>query len=159
MALALVTPVKKRLLTVASTSTTATSAVFTLPLADAYTFYMNVTTATAGTMDTVFLTSIDGGTTFVNVPWRFAQVATTTGCFVLNIRSGVGQGTMDTTAGTAASATVGNGALVTATGGQLCMQAVVDTSNMKFTYTIGTGPYVFTLDVLAWPRGAMFGID
>lgn len=152
MALSLVKPVVKTLLTVASTSTTATSAAFTIPIADAYTFYMNVTTATAGTMDTVFLTSIDGGTTYVNVPWRFAQVATTTGVFVLNVRSGIGNG-YDATAPT------GTGVLVADTGGALGLSAIVDVNFMKFKYTIGTGPDVFTLSVIAWPRGAMQGVD
>lgn len=146
MALNLIIPQPKLLLAVASTSTTATSANFTLPLADRYTFYMNVTTATAGTMDTVFQTSVDGGTTYVNVPWRFAQVATTTGVLVLNVRSGLGN-SYDVTAPT------GTGTLIAATGGALALSAIVDPRYMKFTYTIGTGPYVFNLYVVAWPLG------
>ena len=152
MAVGLIKPVIQTLLTVASTSTTATSANFAIPIADSYTFYMNVTTATAGTMDTVFQTSIDGGTTYVNVPWRFAQVATTTGVFVLNVRSGLGNG-YDATAPT------GTGVLVADTGGALALSACVDTAHMKFKYTIGTGPDVFTLSVIAWPRGSSAGID
>lgn len=146
MALNLTVPQPKLLLAVASTSTTATSAAFALPLADRYTFYMNVTTATAGTMDTVFQTSIDGGTTYVNVPWRFAQVATTTGVLVLNVRSGLGN-SYDVTAPT------GTGTLIASTGGALALSAIVDPRFMKFTYTIGTGPYVFNLYVVAWPLG------
>jgi hypothetical protein len=69
MAQANVYPISKLLLTVTSTATTATSANFTLPLANQYTFYMNVTTATAGTMDTVFQTSLDGEPR-INVPRR-----------------------------------------------------------------------------------------
>lgn len=152
MALTLLLPVKKQLVTVASTSTTATSANFTIPLADSYSFYLNVTTATAGTLDVVFQTSVDGGTTYVNIPWRFAQATTTTGCLVLNVESGLGSG-MDATTPT------GNGTLIAATGGALALSAVVDPLFMKVTYTIGTGPYVFNLYVIANPRGSVRGID
>lgn len=145
-------PLIQKVLTVASTAVTATSPVFAIPVADAYTFYLNVTTATAGTCDVVFQTSLDGGTTFVNVPWRFAQIATTTGCLVLNTRTGLGPGN-DITAPT------GTGTLIAATGGALSLQAVVDPRNMKVTYTIATGPDAFTLYCAAWPRGTLAGVD
>lgn len=147
-------PFFTKLLTVASTSTTATSPVFSIPMADNYTFYMNVTTATAGTMNTCFSTSVDGGTTFVNIPWSFAQVATTTGCFVLNVGSGVGGSSYDVTAAT------GTGTLITAaTATALNLQAVVDPANMKLTYTIATGPDAFTLYVGCWPRAGGVGSE
>lgn len=152
MAVGLVKPLIQTLLTVASTSTTATSANFAIPIADSYTFYLNVTTATAGTCDVVFQTSLDGGTTYVNIPWRFAQIATTTGCLVLNTRSGLGNG-YDVTAPT------GTGTLIAATGGALALSAVIDPAHMKITYTIATGPDAFTLYVAAWPRGSSSGID
>jgi len=145
-------PIKKTLVTVTSTSTTSTSANFTIPVADAYTFIMNVTTATAGTMDVVFQTSVDGGTTYVNIPWRFAQVATTTGALVLNVRSGIGNG-YDVTTPT------GNGTLIADTGGALSLSAVVDPLFMKVKYTIGTGPDAFTLYMIASPRGSQQGVD
>ena len=146
MALNITPPYFKKVLSVASTGTTATSPVFSIPLSDRYTFYLNVTTATAGTMDTVFQTSVDGGTTYVNVPWRFAQVATTTGGLVLNVRVGLGN-SYDVTAPT------GTGVLVAATGGALALSAIVDPAHMKFTYTIGTGLYVFDLFCAGWPLG------
>lgn len=152
MAISINGPTPKTLLTVASTSTTATSAAFSIPLCDAYTFYMNVTTATAGTMDVVFQTSVDGGTTYVNVPWRFAQVATTTGCLVLNVRSGLGAAN-DVTAPT------GTGTLIADTGGALALQACVDPRFMKVKYTIATGPDAFVLYVIGWPKGAQSGSD
>lgn len=152
MAVGLVKPFIQNLLTVASTSTTATSPNFAIPIADSYTFYLNVTTATAGTCDVVFQTSLDGGTTYVNIPWRFAQIATTTGCLVLNTRSGLGNG-YDVTAPT------GTGTLIAATGGALALSAVIDPAHMKITYTIATGPDAFTLYVAAWPRGSSSGID
>lgn len=143
-------PFLKTLVTVASTSTTATSVNFTIPFADAYTFYMNVTTATAGTCDVVFQTSVDGGTTYVNIPWRFAQIATTTGSLALNVRTGT-SASYDVTAAT------GTGTLIADTGGALNLQAVVDPQHMKIKYTIATGPDAFTLYCLAWPRGTITG--
>lgn len=150
MALSLNGPVKKTILTLATTSTTAVSAAFTIPIADNYTFYMNVATAQT-TNDVVFLTSVDGGTTYVNIPWRFAQVTTTTGCLALNVRSGVGPGN-DVTAPT------GTGTLIADTGGALALQAVVDPNFMKIKYTL-SGNASFTLYCLAWPRGAVLGVD
>jgi hypothetical protein len=142
----------KNLLSIAGTQATGASAAFSIPFADAYTFYLNVTTAGQTSMDTVFQTSVDGGTTYVNVPWRFAQVTTATGCFVLNVCAGVAP-TMDTTAGTTASATIGNGLNVLGTGGQLCLQSIVDPRFMKLGMTVsGTAP-ISTLYVAAWPRG------
>ena len=139
-------PARQLLLTVASTSTTATSANFAIPMALQYTFYLNVTTATAGTCDVVFQTSVDGGTTYVNVPWRFAQIATTTGCLVLNVRSGLGNG-YDVTAPT------GTGTLIADSGGALALSAIVDPRFMKIKYTIATGPDAFSLYCVAWPIG------
>src|SRR6266704_5635912 len=140
-------PLAKSLVTVASTSTTATSAAFALPIADSYTFYLNVTTATAGTCDVVFQTSVDGGTTYVNIPWRFAQIATTTGSLALNVRSGLGSANDVTTP-------TGAGTLIADTGGALSLQAVIDPRFMKIKYTIATGPDAFILYMLAWPRGS-----
>lgn len=150
MAQSLYKPVFKTLVTVASTSTTATSAAFTLPLCDSYTFYLNVSTATAGTCDVVFQTSVDGGTTYVNIPWRFAQIATTTGCLVLNAVSGLGAAG-DVTAPT------GTGTLIADTGGALSLRSVIDPNFMKIKYTIGTGPDAFILYVIGQPRGTSSG--
>lgn len=145
-------PAIRTLVTVASTSTTATSAAFALPVCDAYSFALNVTTATAGTCDVVFQTSVDGGTTYVNIPWRFAQIATTTGSLWLNARTGVGPG-VDATAAT------GTGTLIADTGGALSLQAIIDPRFMKIKYTIGTGPDAFILYMLGWERGALSGSD
>lgn len=146
MSRALIKPYFASVLTVASTSTTATSPAFSIPIAESYTFYMNVTTATGGTCDVVFQTSPDGGTTYLNIPWRFAQIATTTGSFALNVSSGVGESSYDVTAAT------GTGILVADTGGALNLQAVIDPTKIKVKYTIATGPDAFTLYVGCWPR-------
>jgi hypothetical protein len=143
----------KKVTSIAAAQTTGATAAFSIPIADAYTFYLNVTSAGQTTMDTVFQTSVDGGTTYVNIPWRFAQVTTVTGCYVLNVSAGVVP-SMDTTAGTTASTTLGNGQLVAATGGQLCLQSFIDPRYMKLSMTIsGTAP-ISDLYVLTWPRGS-----
>ena len=145
-------PFAKKVTSVAAAQATGSSAAFAIPVADAYTFYLNVTAAGQTTMDTVFQTSVDGGTTYVNVPWRFAQVTTVTGCYVLNVSAGV-NASMDTTAGTTASATLGNGLIVLGSGGQLCLQAIVDPRYMKLGMTVsGTAP-ISDLYVVTWPRG------
>lgn len=141
-------PIAKSLLTIATTQTTGASSAFTLPVADAYTFYMNVTVAGQTSMDTVFQTSVDGGTTYVNVPWRFAQVTTTTGCFVLDVHPGVGPGNAT------GSLTTGEGTLIAGTGGVLSLNSIVDPRYMKLGMTIsGTSPGA-TLYVIAWMRGS-----
>lgn len=141
-------PLFKSLVSVAAAQATGASAAFTIPFADAYTFYLNVTTAGQTSMDTVFQTSVDGGTTFVNVPWRFAQVTTTTGCFVLDVHAGIGP-----SAGAVGTLTTGEGTLIAATGGVLNLGAIVDPRNMKLFMTVsGTAP-ISTLYVAAWTRG------
>lgn len=139
------TPMMKTWLAVVSTSTTATSAALTLPKADAYTFYIKTTTATAGTLDVVFQTSVDGGTTYVNIPWRYAQISAVGNNF-LTVRLGLGIGE------------VGAEGAVADTGGTLVKPAVVDLNFMKVKYTIGTGPFAFTLYYIAMPQGSQAGM-
>lgn len=147
-------PISKLLLAIPSTQATGASAAFTIPFADSYTFYLNVTTAGQTTMDTVFQTSVDGGTTYVNVPWRFAQVTTATGCYVLDVHAGVGAGT-DINANAAGP----NGILIAGTGGVLALQAIVDPRYMKFSMTVsGTAP-VSNLYVVTWPRGTRYSSE
>lgn len=143
----------KKVLSIAAAQATGASAAFALPVADAYTFYLNVTAAGQTTCDTVFQTSVDGGTTYVNVPWRFAQITTATGNFVLNVHAGVGPG-VDATAAT------GTGINVLGSGGALALQAVVDPRYMKLGMTVsGTAP-ISDLYVIAWPRGSRpTGVD
>lgn len=154
MALSIAQPPKNgSVATIATSATTGASSAFTIPFADAYTFYLNITTAGQTTTDVVFQTSVDGGTTYVNVPWRFAQVTTVTGCYVLDVHAGPGPGYE------AGTVTTGNGALTAATGGALALQSVVDPRYMKIGYTIsGTSPGA-TLYCMAWPRGARGTFD
>lgn len=121
------------LATVASTSTTA-NATFSLPVCDTYCLCLNVTTATGGTMDVVYETSFDNGTTYVRLPLRHTQVATTTGPLWIVFKNGLGQNEIATETGT-----------VAATGGTLAKNCVFNPDFMRVTYTIATGPDAFTL--------------
>jgi len=142
-------PISKTCATIPSTQTTGASTAFSIPFSDSYTFYLNVTTAGQTTCDIVFQTSVDGGTTYVNVPWRFAQVTTTTGCFVLDVNTGVGSA-----AGPTGSLTTGEGTLIAATGGVLSLGANVDPRYMKIYMTVsGTAP-VSNLYVITWPTAS-----
>lgn len=141
-------PIAKKVTSIAAAQATGSSAAFALPFADSYTFYLNVTAAGQTTCDTVFLTSVDGGTTYVNVPWRFAQITTATGCFVLDVKSGVGSA-----AGPTGALTTGEGTNIAGTGGVLSLGANVDPRFMKLGMTVsGTAP-ISDLYVIAWPKG------
>jgi hypothetical protein len=62
----------------AAHATTFTSAAIDLPAADAYSIIVSVTAAsgTSPTLDVVFQNTPDGGTTWVNMPLRSAQLTT-----------------------------------------------------------------------------------
>ena len=154
MALTLNGPIVKSLASVAVTTTTATStSTFTIPIADSYTFYLDVSVAQT-TCATIFLTSVDKGTTWEPVPWKFAGVTTTTGTFVLNVRSGLGPAND-------VSLVTGNGGLFAKDGTGAtasALQAVVDPNFMRFAYTT-SGSSTFTLYCAAWPRGSTSGVD
>lgn len=143
-------PLAKALATIATSATTGATSAFSIPFADAYTFYLNVVTAGQTTFQSCFLTSVDGGTTYVGVPWKFAGVTTVTGTYVLNVRTGLG-GANDV------SLPTGQGGLVDTTGNgatAIGLQAIVDPRYMKLAYTIsGTSPGA-TLYVIAWPKGS-----
>lgn len=155
MALSLNGPIFKTCASVAVTTTTATqTANFTIPIADSYTFYL-VSTVAQTSMTSVFQTSVDRGTTWVNVPWKFASITTTTGTYVLNVRSGLGpgmEGVMPVSQGAVFSAA--GAAPTTGT----AIAAVVDPNYMRFDYS-AVGSATFVLYCGAWPRGATAGVD
>ena len=146
-------PLSKKAVSIAAAQATGASAAFSIPFADSYSFYLNVTSAGQTSCDVVFQTSVDGGTTYVNVPWRFAQVTTTTVCFNLNVHAGTNGGN------STGSLTTGEGTLIAGTGGVLNLQAIVDPRFMKLGYTVtGTAP-ISDLYVVAWPRGTRETIE
>lgn len=146
MARSIQQPMVKTLIASAAVTSTASSANFTIGMADTYTFILNVTAivATTPTLDVVYQSSIDGGTTYINIPWRHAQITTTTGNSFLTVRCGLGIGE------------VGDEGVVADTGGTLKKPCVVDVLHMKIKYTIGgTSPsYTFSLTLFAMPTGS-----
>lgn len=123
---------------------TANSAVFALGRSaeGVYTAILNVTgaTGTTETMDVVLASSIDKGTTYVNLPIRFTQITTSATNINLTFRRGfppiAGQGNVATAA----------------TGGLLVKDTLFDPDYMRLTYTIGgtnptyTGTVTFIWD-------------
>lgn len=129
---------------VASTLTTATTANLALPIADVYTAYINVTTVanTSPTIDLVFQASIDGGTTYVNLPLRSAQL-TATGCYVMSFRRGLALGEAGF-----------NQAATADTGGTVNKDCTFNPAFLKVKYTLGGsgGGHVFSINIFAEPR-------
>lgn len=119
-------------------TTTSNSAVFTLPLADTYTFTV-ITSSVSGTsptLDIVYQWSYDGGTTFVNLPWRHTQI-TAAANLVMTVRLGLGVGE------------VASEQAAAATGGTLAKPAVPgDLTQMRLGYTLGGTSPSFVLLVL-----------
>ncbi len=138
-------PIFKTLVASAAVTATGVSAAFVLPLADAYTFLVNCSAAsgTSPTLDIVYQTSIDGGTTYVNMPWRHTQI-TAAGVNFLTVRLGLGIGE------------VGAEGAAASTGGTLVKPFVPDVNFMKLSYTIGATTPSFTFSVTAFmlPKGS-----
>lgn len=61
-------------LNAATISATGNSAAFTLPMADSYALFLNATAVASSSIDAVLQTSYDGGTTWLSLPLRFAQL-------------------------------------------------------------------------------------
>jgi len=138
-------PIIKTLIASNTVTATGASAAFSIGLADTYTFILNVSAAsgTTPTFDAVYQTSLDGGTTYVNIPWRHTQI-TAAGTNFLTVRLGLGIGE------------VGAESAVAATGGTLAKPAVVDVAHMKLAYTITatTPSFTFSLTMFAIGNGA-----
>lgn len=117
---------------------TGVSSTFALKMADTYTFYVvaSSVTGTSPTLDIVYQSSYDNGTTFVNLPWRHTQL-TAAATLVMTVRLGLGVGEVATEQAAAA------------TGGTLAKPAVPpDVRKMRLSYTAGGTSPSFTLLVL-----------
>lgn len=143
MAQGLLPPSLSRTL-VTSTLTTATTSNIALPVADCYTALINVTAVanTSPTIDIVFQASIDGGTTYVNLPLRSAQL-TATGCYVMSFRRGLAIGEVGF-----------NNAATADTGGTVNKDCTFDPRYVKIKYTLGGtgGGHAFSINIFAEPR-------
>ena len=135
-------PIIKTLIASNTVTATGASANFSIGLADTYTFILNVSAAsgTSPTFDAVYQTSLDGGTTFVNIPWRHTQI-TAAGTNFLTVRLGLGIGE------------VGAESAVAATGGTLAKPAVVDVAHMKLAYTLTATTPSFTFSLVLFAIG------
>lgn len=133
---------KPALVSVAAAPATSTTAAFALGLADTYSLYFTIATATgtSPTIDVVLQTSIDGGTTYVDLPLRYTQ-KTAAGTAVLVFKCGLGNNEV----------AIENA--VADTGGTLAKNCVFDWRFMKAKYTIaGTNPaFTFTLNLIGTP--------
>lgn len=130
-------PSVKTLLSGVTVTAASTSTAFSVPIADCWSFYLNVTAAsgTGPTLDVSFQTSVDGGTTYINVPWRFAQISTTA-TNVMTVRNGFAIGQVGVETATSAG-----------TGGTLQSPCVVDPSFLKLNYVLGATTPSFTLSL------------
>lgn len=130
----------------AVTSTSTTSNI-DMGLGDCYAIGLEVTaggTGTSPTLDVVLQTSFDGGTTYQDLPLRFAQKTTSTNANApewLIFRLGLGENE------------VALGQTTADTGGSLAKNCLFKPDFIKAKYTIGgTSPtYTFTLHILTLP--------
>lgn len=146
MARTIQAPLIKTLVAATTVTATGNSAVFTLPVADTYTFALVAAsvTGTSPTFDVVYQSSYDGGVTYINLPWRHVQI-TAAATLQLTIRLGLGVGE------------VGFEGAVAATGGTLVKPVVPpDLTKMRLSYTVaGTTPSAsITLLLFALPPGS-----
>lgn len=130
----------------AATSTSSTSAI-DMGLGDCFQIGLEVTaggTGTSPTLDIVLQTSFDGGTTYQDLPLRFAQKTSSTNANApewLVFRLGLGENE------------VALGQTTADTGGSLAKNCLFNPHLIKAKYTIGgTSPtYTFTLHILTLP--------
>lgn len=139
-------PTIQRVINSLTITTTSNSAVFNMPLADSYTFTVvtSSVTGTSPTLDIVYQWSYDGGTTFVNLPWRHTQLTAAT-TLVMSVRLGLGVGE------------VASEQAAASTGGTLAKPACPgDLTQMRLSYTLGgTNPsFVLLVLLTALPAGA-----
>ena len=138
-------PMVKTLIASNTVTATGSSTAFSIGMADTYTFILNVSAAsgTSPTFDAVYQTSIDGGTTYIDIPWRHTQI-TAAGTNYLTVRLGLGIGE------------VGAEGAAADTGGTLAKPTVVDVAHMKLKYTLTatTPSFTFSLTLFAIGNGA-----
>lgn len=132
--------------TVSAAVATSSTAAFDMGIADCYEIGLEVTagaTGTSPTLDVVLQSALDG-TTYQDLPLRFAQKTTSTNAGTpeyIVFRLGLGENEV------ALSQTTAD------TGGALAKNCLFNPNLMKAKYTIaGTSPtYTFTLHILALP--------
>lgn len=133
MASNLIKPIIKSLLA-SSALTSSTSQAFVMPIGcDTYHLivYVSAVTGTSPTADFVLQTSVDGGTTYINLPLRSTQV-TAAGQIHFVFKLGLGNNEVALESPAAS------------TGGTLAKNCVFDPTKMKLAYTLGGTSPSFT---------------
>lgn len=121
----------------AAYAVTTTTAAFALPVdADSYMILINNTavTGTSPTLDAIVQTSVDGGTTYVNLPLRSTQ-CTAAGQSMIVFKQGLGGNEVAFESPAAA------------TGGTLAKNAIFDARYLKVKLTIGGTNPSFTTTI------------
>lgn len=111
---------------------TGSSAVFTMPWADAYRLVL-VTSAASGTtptLDAVLQDTPDGGTTWVNLPLRFTQSTAAGSSYIIFKPIGFSD--------------AASGGVVAATGGSLAANTPIAVKQVRLLYTVGGTTPSFT---------------
>lgn len=120
-------PIINTLIASTAYTTTTTSAKFSLPgRADTYMILINATTVTgtSPTLDCVVQTSVDKGTTYVNLPLRSAQLTAASQSMMV-FKLGLGNNEVALETGAAP------------TGGTLAKNCIFDPEYMKIKFTVG----------------------
>lgn len=152
-------PTTTKVLVPTGTIVTATgnSTAFTLPLADSYGIFINVTAAsgTTPTLDAVLQSTPDSGTTWLNLPIKWTQLTTTGQAFVrFQQTMGLGEAASAGVALGTGAATAANTPFIGAVNTTV-LGASSQIPTVRIAYTVtGTTPS-FTLGVYAFmaPRG------
>ena len=135
-----ITPSAKTLYsaTIAATTNTGT---LTLQVADVYTFAVvcGTVTGTSPTLDVVFQNSPDGGTTWVNMPLRTAQLTATAAANYFTIPQGRGTNML------------ADSSAVAATGGILSENFVMS-NKFRFLLTVGGTNPSFPVSIYQWTK-------
>lgn len=143
---AAIAPIIKTLVAATTHTSTEASVAFSMPLSDTYclAFKLGTVSGTSPTVDIVLQTSVDKGTTYINLPMRSAQLSTTGTYSIMTFKLGLGGNEV---------ATEGQNA---ATGGTAIKNCVFDPQYMKAYFTIaGTSPsFPVTIYGLFTPLGS-----
>lgn len=143
MSASLLRPQGRTLYASATKAATFTGATIEVPLAESYTFILDVTAAsgTTETLDVAIQVTVDGGTTWYTAA-RFAQVTTAAVIRRLQIQSVMGRGE------------AGSEAAIANTGGALASNTAI-TKKIRHVATIGgTNPsYTYVIYMIAVTKG------
>lgn len=155
MAQQMIPSTAKVLLNAATIAATGASGTFSLPVADSYYLVLHATTVGASSVDAVLQTSPDGGTTWLNLPLRFAQLTAAGDAYIrFQYTMGFGEvasaGSVANTGGALAANTPFIGSVNTTVTGSTPQQ----TNTMRLFITLGSAvSNTYTLYAIISGRG------